>query len=161
VKRSPRLFKCPLCEASLSNEKFLEITKKRDIQKILLKMARNLDDFIFALNCDRHREPPKITHAIINPKWQSNLQKRRGAPDRGKTKKITCIITGFTRVASSQLLAKKPPEFAYQYICRKALRLLRQGMSVEQTREKLGCDDIRNYIPEPLLLNAIKINGKH
>jgi len=91
----------------------------------------------------------------------TNTETRRGRKSEGKTCKLVCLITGTTRTAGSGYLGTKPAEFKSQYICRPALKLLRQGLNVQQVREQLnsgaGLPDISNEV----LQSAINLNGKH
>ena len=91
----------------------------------------------------------------------TNTETRRGRKSEGKTCKLVCLITGTTRTAGSGYLGTKPAEVKSQYICRPALKLLRQGLNVQQVREQLsagaGLPDISNEV----LQSAINLNGKH
>jgi hypothetical protein len=91
----------------------------------------------------------------------TNTETRRGRKSEGKTCKLVCLITGTTRTAGSGYLGTKPAEFKSQYISRPALKLLRQGLNVQQVREQLsagaGLPDISNEV----LQSAINLNGKH
>lgn len=66
--------------------------------------------------------------------------------------KVKCIITGKAGYLGSALLVDKVDEFgsldevAKHYICRAAGKLLRQGMSQEETRKNLGLDNT-GFIP--------------
>jgi hypothetical protein len=88
-------------------------------------------------------------------------ENRRGRKSEGKTCKLVCLITGSTRTAGSGYLSTKPAEFKSQYISRPALKLLRQGLNVQQVRESLKSPaGLPNISPEALQ-SAINLNGKH
>jgi len=86
---------------------------------------------------------------------------RRGRKSEGKTCKLVCLITGSTRTAGSGYLSTKPTEFRSNYISRPALKLLRQGLSVQQVRQQLQQGLNLNEISPEALQNAIALNGKH
>jgi len=91
----------------------------------------------------------------------STTENRRGRKSEGKTAKLVCLITGATRTAGSGYLSTKPAEFRSQYICRPALKLLRQGLNVQQVREQLNATAGLPEISPEVLQSAITINGKH
>jgi len=91
----------------------------------------------------------------------STTETRRGRKSEGKTAKLVCLITGATRTAGSGYLSTKPSEFRSQYICRPALKLLRQGLNVQQVREQLNATAGLPEISPEVLQSAITINGKH
>jgi hypothetical protein len=91
----------------------------------------------------------------------STTETRRGRKSEGKTAKLVCLITGATRTAGSGYLSTKPAEFRSQYICRPALKLLRQGLNVQQVREQLNATAGLPEISPEVLQSAITINGKH
>jgi len=91
----------------------------------------------------------------------STTETRRGRKSEGKTAKLVCLITGATRTAGSGYLSTKPAEFRSQYICRPALKLLRQGLNVQQVREQLSSGAGLPEISPEVLQSAITINGKH
>jgi len=155
VKSKPRFYKCPLCEAIVSYEKICATIKKAEIQKILKTMAVYLDEFLFAFNQKQFREPPLVPCATVI------LKRKVGAPNLGKTKILRCIITGKSRLASSQYLARKPSIIVNHYICREALKLLRRGMTVSETRLQLNCKLKMPPVSDDVLKWAIIINGKH
>lgn len=86
---------------------------------------------------------------------------KRGRKSEGKTCKLVCLITGTSRTAGSGYLGTKPAEFRNQYIGRPALKLLRQGLSVQEVRTQLGQGADLGEINPDVLVNAIRINGKH
>lgn len=86
---------------------------------------------------------------------------KRGRKSEGKTCKLVCLITGTSRTAGSGYLGTKPAEFRNQYIGRPALKLLRQGLSVSEVRTQLGQGADLGEINPDVLVNAIRINGKH
>lgn len=86
---------------------------------------------------------------------------KRGRKSEGKTCKLVCLITGTSRTAGSGYLGTKPAEFRNQYIGRPALKLLRQGLSVQDVRTQLGQGTDLGEINPDVLVNAIRINGKH
>jgi len=91
----------------------------------------------------------------------STTETRRGRKSEGKTAKLVCLITGATRTAGSGYLSTKPAEFRSQYISRPALKLLRQGLNVQQVREQLSSGAGLPEISPEVLQSAITINGKH
>ena len=91
----------------------------------------------------------------------TNTETRRGRKSEGKTCKLVCLITGTTRTAGSGYLGTKPAEFKSQYISRPALKLLRQGLNVQQVREQLSIGAGLPDISMEVLQSAINLNGKH
>ena len=91
----------------------------------------------------------------------TSTETRRGRKSEGKTAKLVCLITGSTRTAGSGYLSTKPAEFRSQYISRPALKLLRQGLNVQQVREQLNAGAGLPDISPEALQSAITINGKH
>ena len=91
----------------------------------------------------------------------TNTETRRGRKSEGKTCKLVCLITGTTRTAGSGYLGTKPAEFKSQYISRPALKLLRQGLNVQQVREQLSIGAGLPDISPEVLQSAINLNGKH
>lgn len=91
----------------------------------------------------------------------TSTESRRGRKSEGKTAKLVCLITGTTRTAGSGYLSTKPAEFRSQYISRPALKLLRQGLNVQQVREQLSAGVSLPDISPEVLTSAININGKH
>ena len=91
----------------------------------------------------------------------TNTETRRGRKSEGKTCKLVCLITGTTRTAGSGYLGTKPAEFKSQYISRPALKLLRQGLNVQQVREQLSAGAGLPDISPEVLQSAINLNGKH
>ena len=91
----------------------------------------------------------------------TSTETRRGRKSEGKTAKLVCLITGSTRTAGSGYLSTKPAEFRSQYISRPALKLLRQGLNVQQVREQLNAGAGLPDISPEVLQSAITINGKH
>lgn len=91
----------------------------------------------------------------------TSTETRRGRKSEGKTAKLVCLITGSTRTAGSGYLSTKPAEFRSQYISRPALKLLRQGLNVQQVRESLKSPAGLPEISPEVLQSAINLNGKH
>ena len=91
----------------------------------------------------------------------TSTETRRGRKSEGKTCKLVCLITGTTRTAGSGYLSTKPMEFRSQYISRPALKLLRQGLNVQQVRESLKSPANLPEISPEVLQSAINLNGKH
>jgi len=91
----------------------------------------------------------------------TSTETRRGRKSEGKTAKLVCLITGSTRTAGSGYLSTKPAEFRAQYISRPALKLLRQGLTVQQVRESLKTPAGLPEISPEVLQSAITLNGKH
>lgn len=96
-----------------------------------------------------------------NNNMNTNTETRRGRKSEGKTCKLVCLITGTTRTAGSGYLGTKPAEFKSQYISRPALKLLRQGLNVQQVREQLSAGSGLPDISPEVLQSAINLNGKH
>lgn len=88
-------------------------------------------------------------------------ENRRGRKSEGKTCKLVCLITGTTRTAGSGYLSSKPVEFRSNYISRPALKLLRQGLTVQQVRQQLQQGMELAEPSSEALQSAIAINGKH
>jgi len=114
-----------------------------------------------------------ITIRKIKPRKKKNMttetstttttinETRRGRKSEGKTCKLVCLITGSTRTAGSGYLSTKPSEFRSNYISRPALKLLRQGLTVQQVRQQLQQGINLNDISAEALQTAIQLNGKH
>lgn len=104
------------------------------------------------------RKKKTMTTEIIQ---STQNETRRGRKSEGKTCKLVCLITGSTRTAGSGYLSTKPTEFRSNYISRPALKLLRQGLSVQQVRQQLQQGLNLSEISPEALQNAIALNGKH
>lgn len=98
--------------------------------------------------------------ATASPTPTTN-ETRRGRKSEGKTCKLVCLITGSTRTAGSGYLSTKPTEFRSNYISRPALKLLRQGLTVQQVRQQLQQGLNLSEISSEALQTAITLNGKH
>lgn len=89
------------------------------------------------------------------------------ATKREVTPKLTCIITGKSRLTNQAYLESKADkagsveEYLRHYISRPALKLLRSGKSVQETRQTLGVTDYNQSVSTELLQRAIAVNGKH
>ena len=86
---------------------------------------------------------------------------RTAKSSRQVTPKLTCIVTGKTRLTNAKYLASKPAGFVEQYISREALKMLRAGKSVDETRQLLNVTASVPNLSEAALKTAIAINGKH
>lgn len=80
--------------------------------------------------------------------------------------RLKCIITGRERLTNKTYLEAKASAagttvegYLSNYISREALRLLRQGKSLEETRKELNATATAP-IEESALQAAIKLNGK-
>lgn len=89
------------------------------------------------------------------------------ATKREVTPKLTCIVTGKTRLTNQAYLDSKADkagsveEYLSNYISRPALKLLRSGKSVQEARQILGVTDYNRSIAADALERAIALNGKH
>lgn len=108
-----------------------------------------------------NRSNPSTTTGEENNMNATSTETRRGRKSEGKTCKLICLITGTTRTAGSGYLSTKPAEFRSQYISRPALKLLRQGLTVQQVRESLKSPANLPEISPEVLQSAINLNGKH
>jgi len=99
---------------------------------------------------------------LATPEVRKNSAKTEGAAktSRNVTPKLTCVITGKTRLTNAKYIASKPEGFVSNYISRPALKLLRQGKSLTDVRSELGVDSSVPTINDSKLQAAIKINGK-
>ena len=86
--------------------------------------------------------------------------------DKNNTPKLRCIITGKERLTNKAYLVTKAvttggdvEKFLSLYISRPALKHLRMGKSIEETRHALtsNCNDT---IANETLNEALKLNGK-
>ena len=85
---------------------------------------------------------------------------------REVTPKLRCIVTGKERLTNKAYLEQKAAarggdvqSFVSSYISREALKLLRAGKSLEETRSELKAETTDPIAPE-ILAEAIKVNGK-
>jgi len=89
------------------------------------------------------------------------------ATKREVTPKLTCIITGKSRLTNQAYLESKAEkagsveEYLRLYISRPALKLLRAGKSVQEARQTLGVTDYNQTVSTETLQQAIAANGKH
>lgn len=85
---------------------------------------------------------------------------------REVTPRLTCIITGKSRLTNAAYLQSKATlagsveTYLKNYISREALKHLRAGKSVEETRSLLNVTDYSEKVSPEQLTRAIKINGK-
>ena len=83
------------------------------------------------------------------------------------TPRLTCIITGQSRLTNQAYLDSKSQKagsvetYLSNYISRAALKLLRAGNSIEETRQALNATDCNNSVSPEVLKRAIALNGKH
>jgi len=82
------------------------------------------------------------------------------------TPKLRCIVTGVERITSRTQLERRVKrtngdveKYLARYISRDALRLLRAGKSLEETRKELNSTETAP-IDQFFLQEAIRINGK-
>lgn len=80
--------------------------------------------------------------------------------------KLTCVVTGKTRSSNEKYLAAKAAdrnvsaeEFAQYYACKQAVKRLRAGMSVQDTRTDLGVQ-ITTPVSEEDVKTILSLNGK-
>jgi hypothetical protein len=99
---------------------------------------------------------------LATPEVRKNSAKMEGAvkTSRNVTPKLTCIITGKTRLTNAKYIATKSSGFVSNYISRPALKLLRQGKTLTEVRSELGVDSSVPTVSDSSLQAAIKINGK-
>lgn len=96
-----------------------------------------------------------------------NTMSTATATKREVTPKLTCIITGKSRLTNQAYLESKAEkagsveEYLRHYISRPALKLLRSGKSVQEARQTLGITGYNQPVSTELLQRAIAINGKH
>jgi len=89
------------------------------------------------------------------------------ASEREVTPRLTCLITGKSRLTNRAYLERKSinagsvDAYLTHYISRGALKLLRSGNSVEETRKALGVTDYNKPVNAEVLKRAIALNGKH
>jgi hypothetical protein len=89
-----------------------------------------------------------------------------GRTPRVVTPKLTCIVTGKSRLTNKTYLESKATAagttvegYLGNYISREALRLLRQGKSLTETRTELNATATTSLTDEALQA-AIRLNGK-
>jgi hypothetical protein len=82
------------------------------------------------------------------------------------TPKLTCIVTGRERLTNKTYLEAKAAaagstveNYLSNYISREALRLLRQGKSLDEIRKELAATATTPITDEALQV-AIRLNGK-
>jgi len=109
----------------------------------------------------RIKRKPSTKKAKTSMTTTISSENRRGRKSEGKTCKLVCLITGTTRTAGSGYLSSKPVEFRSNYISRPALKLLRQGLTVQQVRQQLQQGMDLAEISNDALQSAIALNGKH
>lgn len=91
----------------------------------------------------------------------------RTSSEREVTPRLTCLITGKSRLTNRAYLERKSinagsvEAYLSHYISRGALKLLRAGQSVEETRKALNVTDYNKPINADVLKRAIALNGKH
>lgn len=79
---------------------------------------------------------------------------------------LTCLVTGRTRPTNSQYLEEKAKkagskeEFLSHYICRDAMKLLNNNMSIDDIRKELNVDPSWCRPTALQLERAMTINGK-
>jgi len=85
---------------------------------------------------------------------------------RVTTPKLRCIVTGKERLTNKSYLETKAAAaktdvagYLSNYISREALRLLRQGKTLAETRAELNATATGD-IPSDTLQAAVKLNGK-
>jgi len=82
------------------------------------------------------------------------------------TPRLTCIITGKSRLTNKAYLESKAGKansvenYLKHYISREALKHLRAGKTVEETRQILGVTDYNAPISAEFLKKALTMNGK-
>lgn len=82
------------------------------------------------------------------------------------TPRLTCIITGKSRLTNRAYLESKAGKassvenYLKHYISREALKHLRAGKTVEETRQMLGVTDYNAPISAEFLKRALSLNGK-
>ena len=85
--------------------------------------------------------------------------------ERKQNLKLTCMITGITRNTNAAYLEKKADmagsaeKYTSNYISRSAARMLRDGLTVEQIRQKLGATSNRQISDEEARA-ALEYNGR-
>ena len=99
---------------------------------------------------------------LATPEVRKNSAKTEVAAkiSRNVTPKLTCVITGKTRLTNAKYIATKSEGFVSNYISRPALKLLRSGKTLTEVRAELGVDSSVPTINDSKLEAAIKINGK-
>lgn len=103
-----------------------------------------------------------MSTTTIEPTIRKNPATRDSAAKSSRqiTPKLVCIVTGATRLTNAKYIASKPTSFVGNYISRPALKLLRQGLKLNEVRTQLNVDSSIPSVSESALQNAIKINGK-
>ena len=88
----------------------------------------------------------------INTRLKKSLQ--------GKTPKLKCIVTGIERSTSIDYLKTKEEKFGSienfirYFISRDATRLLKEGKSIQEIKDKLNPQN--NFTPDTNLINEAK-----
>jgi len=86
--------------------------------------------------------------------------------NKATTPQLTCIITGKTRPTNEKYLRSKAEmkgvsveDFTRYYASKQAVKRLRAGMSVEQTRQELGTE-VTTPVSEGTVKGILRLNGK-
>lgn len=85
---------------------------------------------------------------------------------RDVTPRLTCIVTGKSRLTNAAYLESKSSlagsveSYLKNYISREALKHLRSGKTVEETRKLLNVTNYNEKVSAEQIARAIKFNGK-
>jgi len=97
---------------------------------------------------------------------EQNTKQQASATKREVTPKLRCIVTGKERLTNKAYLDQKAKplngdveKFVNNYISREALKLLRAGKSLAETRQSLNAV-AADEISAETLAEAMRINGK-
>ena len=97
---------------------------------------------------------------------ETTVQEPQTQTHKPTSPKLTCIITGTVRPSNEKYLAEKAQKrgtavdfFAQNYACKKAVKRLRAGMSVEATRAELGAE-VTTPVSDEQVQTILRLNGK-
>jgi hypothetical protein len=102
----------------------------------------------------------------MNATSTDTTAKTRTSTRENVTPRLTCIITGKSRLTNRAYLESKAGKassvenYLKHYISREALKHLRAGKTVEETRQILGVTDYNAPISAEFLKKALSFNGK-
>jgi hypothetical protein len=108
-----------------------------------------------------------ISDRINNMKGGNTMNTTNTISEREVTPRLTCLVTGSSRLTNRAYLERKAlgagsvETYLSHYISRGALKLLRAGKSLEETRKTLGATDYNKPVAAEVLTRAIALNGKH
>ena len=93
---------------------------------------------------------------------QATVEQQR----KSTSPKLTCVITRKTRPTNQTYLQVKAAkkgvsveDFTRYYACKQAVKRLRAGMSVEETRKELGAE-VTAPVSDGVVKGILRLNGK-